>query len=160
MLDRNRPETRRHFIRFVAGAAVAIPVVNLIGCSDKPATSTEAKPAPAAAPQAATAESAAMQPAAMPAAPAAAQPAAAPAADLIKLTEDDPTAAALGYHEDATQVDAGKYPRRAGPEGATQFCHNCSLYLGQEGQERGGCSLFPGKSVNANGWCNGWVAKA
>lgn len=161
MLDRNPVlDSRRQFIRLVAGAAAVIPLVNLIGCSDKPASSTEAKPAPTP-PTSGMAEQTAAPPPATPAPPAAAQAAtAAPQAELVRLTEDDPTADALGYHHDATQVDTTKYPRRAGAEGATQFCHNCSLYQGQEGDEWGGCSLFPGKSVNANGWCNGWVAKA
>ncbi|MEJ2515193.1 MAG: high-potential iron-sulfur protein [Gammaproteobacteria bacterium] len=77
-----------------------------------------------------------------------------------KLAEDNPQAMALGYKHDATEVDTGKYPKRAGDAGAKQFCHNCNLYKGAEGDEWGACSIFPGKLVKADGWCNAWVPKA
>ena len=38
------------------------------------------------------------------------------------LAEDHPIAVALGYKADASQVDVQKYPKRAGAEGAKQFC--------------------------------------
>ncbi len=75
------------------------------------------------------------------------------------LAEDDPAAAALGYKEDATKVDTSKFPKRAGPEGAKQFCENCQLYRADEGNW-GYCDVFPGKHVAAKGWCNAWVLKA
>ena len=79
------------------------------------------------------------------------------ASDLPQLAEDDAQAAALGYRHDAATVDTGKFPKRAGDAGATQFCNNCQLYQG--GDEWGPCSIFPGKSVAAKGWCNAWVPK-
>ncbi len=82
------------------------------------------------------------------------------AGELAKVTEDDPTAVALGYVHDATKVDTAKFPKRAGDAGASQFCHNCSLYQAAEGEEWGKCSIFPGKLVKGAGWCNAWVAKA
>ena len=75
-----------------------------------------------------------------------------------KLSESDPAAVALGYKTDASEVDTGKFPRRAGAEGAKQFCHNCQLFTGED--EWGTCSIFPGKLVNRNGWCNAWTPKA
>ena len=77
-------------------------------------------------------------------------------ADGEKVAESDPTAKALGYLHDATAVDTQKYPNRATPEGQKQFCHNCKLYeAGADGW--GGCSIFPGKLVNAEGWCSAWT---
>ena len=77
-------------------------------------------------------------------------------ADSHRLREDDPTAVALGYKHDANDVDIAKFPRRATAEGQKQLCSNCKLF--QAGSEEwGGCSIFPGKEVNANGWCNAWV---
>jgi hypothetical protein len=74
-------------------------------------------------------------------------------------------AAALGYIHDATKVDTAKYPKRAGAEGAKQFCDNCLFYQqgglkaeGLEG-EAGKCVIFPAGLVAAKGWCNSWSPK-
>jgi hypothetical protein len=121
---------RRRFLKLMGGSVVLIPIAGLTGCSGD-------KAAPPAAPVA--------------------PPVAAPAAtDLVQLGEDEPAAVALGYRHDAAQVDAGKYPRWA----AGQICSNCIQYRGVAGEAWGGCGLFPGKLVNAGGWCNGYAAKA
>ena len=78
------------------------------------------------------------------------------AQDLPMLEESDPTAQSLGYQHHSTQVDGTKYPQHTDQ----QFCHNCQLYTGKEGEQSGPCSIFPGKAVSANGWCSAWVAKA
>jgi len=77
------------------------------------------------------------------------------AANLPHLSENDPTAKALKYHNDAT-----KAPRveRSGVAPANQFCHNCALIQAQSGDWRP-CQIFPGKVVNANGWCTSWTKK-
>ena len=67
------------------------------------------------------------------------------AADLPPLTVADPTAKALGYVEDANKTTNPK--RVAGAD-----CSNCQFYSGGP-TGRGPCQLFPGKSVNAKGWC-------
>ena len=83
--------------------------------------------------------------------------------ELVAL--DGPTAKALGYVHDASKVDSAKWTKRAGAEGATQFCSNCNFISGTpkavDGQEGEwvGCQLFPGKLVNNNGWCNSWTKK-
>lgn len=82
------------------------------------------------------------------------------AGELPQVSEDDPTAKALGYVHDASSVDVSKFPKRAGDAGASQFCHSCNLYQAAEGAEWGKCSIFPGKLVKGEGWCNAWVAKA
>ena len=79
-------------------------------------------------------------------------------ADNHRVTEDNPTARAMGYKHDATQVDVAKYPRRAGEAGSKQFCYNCQLYKAGSDEGWGACAIFPGKQVNANGWCNAWVS--
>lgn len=67
------------------------------------------------------------------------------AADLPPLSSSDPTAKALDYVEDATKSGNPKY--KAGDD-----CANCQFYSGGP-TGRGPCQLFPGKSVNAKGWC-------
>ena len=79
-------------------------------------------------------------------------------AELPIVAEDDPIAKALAYVHDATQVDTVKYPKRAGAEGATQFCHNC-LQFADVGNGWGTCTVIPGKRVASEGWCNVWVQK-
>lgn len=65
--------------------------------------------------------------------------------DLPPVTEADPTAKALGYVEDASASTNAKH--KAGDD-----CANCQFYTGGA-TGRGPCQLFPGKSVNAKGWC-------
>jgi hypothetical protein len=75
--------------------------------------------------------------------------------DLPHLTTADPTAQALGYTEDATKVDAAKFPTHA----AGTSCSSCNFFsAGSTGY--GPCQLFPGKAVNAKGWCSGYTKKA
>ena len=68
------------------------------------------------------------------------------AADLPHLAEDDPTAQSLKYvHASATDG---------------QTCANCALVQGADGDEWRPCQIFPGKQVNAAGWCSVWAPKA
>jgi hypothetical protein len=78
-------------------------------------------------------------------------PRAAHADDLPHVSEDDPTAKALGYVEDATKTTNPK--RKAGDS-----CANCQFYSGGP-TGYGPCQLFPGKSVSAKGWCISHTAK-
>lgn len=143
--------SRRRFLKTSGAMMAMIPVVNLMGCSDD---ASQAAPEPREAP------TQPKQPAA-PAgsraeAPAQAEPArAAPAGDMPKVSEDEPTARALSYVHDANDVDAAQQPRYA--DG--QLCENCALYVDESSDEAdwGGCSIFPGKLVNAKGWCNAYV---
>jgi hypothetical protein len=91
--------------------------------------------------------------------------AALPAAGLVReaaaqastphLDEKDSLAVAMGYVHDAKKVDPNKVPQYK----AGSFCHNCLQLTGKEGDEWRPCNIFPGKLVNANGWCKVWVAK-
>jgi hypothetical protein len=79
------------------------------------------------------------------------------AQSLPHVDPADPTAQALHYVEDATRVD------KANPQAAQympgQTCANCTHIQGADGDAWRPCALFPGKSVNAAGWCMAWVAK-
>lgn len=76
------------------------------------------------------------------------------AAELPHLNEDDSTAKILNYHHDATKAPrADKSGVRPAQE---QFCHNCRFIQSDSGEWRP-CQLFPGKAVNANGWCASWI---
>ena len=74
---------------------------------------------------------------------------------LPHLDEKDATAAALGYRHDAKMVDAKKYPNyKLGVD-----CDNCVQYEGKKCQPWGPCKIFPGKAVNAKGWCSAFQPK-
>ena len=75
-------------------------------------------------------------------------------AEIPHLDVKDSAAVALGYVENASQVDAKKYP--AFVKGSR--CDNCLLLQGASGAYRP-CSLFPGKLVSASGWCSSWSAE-
>ena len=75
---------------------------------------------------------------------------AATAADLPLLTADDPAAKALKYVPDASKASDAKPGSK---------CATCANYQGAAGSAQGGCLLFPGKAVQATGWCSVWTAK-
>jgi hypothetical protein len=73
--------------------------------------------------------------------------------ELKRLDVKDPTAVALGYVENVSQVDLKKYPTYA--QGSN--CENCLQLQGSPGNNYRPCSLFPGKLVSVSGWCKGWT---
>ena len=78
------------------------------------------------------------------------------AAENARLDESDPTAAALGYRKDTTQVDAAKYPQHK----PTQICADCRYFQAKGNSEWGPCSIFAGKgAVHAKGWCAAFAAR-
>jgi hypothetical protein len=76
--------------------------------------------------------------------------------DLPHLTADDPMGGAMKYTDDASSVD----PASRNNPAADQDCANCALVQGADGDEWRPCQIFPGKSVNAAGWCSVWAPKA
>jgi hypothetical protein len=71
------------------------------------------------------------------------------AAPLPRLAEDDPEARKLGYHHSSAKVDRKRFAsHRRG-----QDCDDCVHYKGKPRDPWGPCDLFPGKAVNAKGWC-------
>ena len=77
-------------------------------------------------------------------------------AQAVKLEETDAQAVALSYRNDATKVDATKFPAYA----PGHNCANCQLFQGKPGEALGACGAMGGKLVNAKGWCVAWVKKA
>ena len=78
------------------------------------------------------------------------------AQDLPQLAEDDAMAIAMKYTHDSSTVDAAS---RTNPA-AEQNCATCALVQGNDGDAWRPCQIFPGKAVNANGWCSVWAPKA
>jgi hypothetical protein len=74
-------------------------------------------------------------------------------AEPNRLDVKDPAAAALGYVENAAQVDGKKYPGYV--QGSN--CENCLQLQGTAGNNYRPCSLFPGKLVSVSGWCKSWT---
>jgi anaerobic selenocysteine-containing dehydrogenase len=73
-----------------------------------------------------------------------------------KVNEKDSLAVALGYVSDAKHVDTKASPQYQ----AGSTCSGCSWYQGKAGDPAGGaCTFFPGKNVDANGWCRMWNKK-
>src|SRR3569833_241340 len=73
-----------------------------------------------------------------------------------KVNEKDSVAVALGYVSDAKHVDT-----KASPQYTTgSTCSSCSWYQGKASAPAGGaCTFFPGKNVDANGWCRMYSKK-
>lgn len=157
MAGDDRNIDRRRFVKLAGASALAAPLAGLTACgggepaSTPSAPAAESKPAEKPAPKPAMKETPA--PAAEP------KPAMADTSTMVKLEESDPQAMSLGYKHDAANVDLEKYPRRGTPEAANQFCRNCVLYSGAEGDEWGPCSIFAGKLVAAGGWCATYAPK-
>ena len=73
-----------------------------------------------------------------------------------KVNEKDSLAVALGYVSDAKHVDTKASPQYQ----AGSTCSSCSWYQGKPADPAGGaCTFFPGKNVDANGWCRMWNKK-
>lgn len=71
--------------------------------------------------------------------------------DLPHLTTADPTAKAMNYVEDAGTVNNALFK-------SGSICANCQFYHGPD-VGYGTCQLFPGKAVNAKGWCTSYTPK-
>lgn len=178
----NDLESRRRVLKLLGQSAVVLPLASLTACGggdEAPAPAAPAKPAEKAvsAAEEAAAEAEKTMESAMKEAEEAAAEAeetmesameeaedavedamqeaeAAVGGDLPVLSESDPQAQSLGYVQNATGVDAAKYPRYK----AGQACANCALYMGGDAAQ-GACSIFPGKAVKATGWCSVYAPK-
>lgn len=76
-------------------------------------------------------------------------------AELSRLDVKDPAAVAVGYVENASQVDVKKNPSFV----PGSNCENCLQLQGSAGNNYRPCSLFPGKLVSVSGWCKSWTAE-
>lgn len=73
------------------------------------------------------------------------------------LSPDNPSAVALGYSPDHSEVDTAKWPKKATGD-SQQRCSSCALYTKQD-DTAGSCTIFGSKQVAANGWCNAWTSR-
>ena len=71
------------------------------------------------------------------------------------IAETEPQAVALGYKHNVKDVDKAKFPKYK----PGQLCNNCQLYTAKSDKD-GLCTIFPGKLVAGEGWCNLWIKKA
>jgi hypothetical protein len=76
-------------------------------------------------------------------------------AQPAKVDVHDREAVALGYVENASQVDTKKYPQYV----SGTNCDNCLQLQGKPGNNYRPCTLFSGKLVAVAGWCSGWAAE-
>lgn len=147
--ERKASASRRRLLQLIGTGTVLAPVFGLAGCSaDEKAPA--AKPDRGAAPPKAaqTKKSTSDDPKT--------PERTAPGDGAARLSEDDPQAKSLSYVHDASDIDGAQQPRyRAG-----QICRNCALYQGAPDKEWGNCSIFPGRQVNAAGWCSVYAPKA
>ncbi len=73
------------------------------------------------------------------------------AASLPPLDPNDPMAKNFSYATNSAKVDAAANPTHK----ADQTCASCAQFVAATS----GCNIFPGKSVQKNGWCKAWVKK-
>jgi len=78
------------------------------------------------------------------------------AQEMPRLEPSDPVAQSMRYTHDASTVDPSSRPNPA----ENQLCSNCALIQGEEGEQWRPCQIFPGKLVNADGWCSVWAPMA
>lgn len=67
------------------------------------------------------------------------------ASDAVMIDPETGMAKQLNYVE--VTPEAGKN------------CEGCVLYTAQEGKDYGACTILPGGSVKANGWCSAYAPK-
>jgi len=78
--------------------------------------------------------------------------------NLPHLSESDPLAKSLGYQSKAAKVDKSKFPTYK----AGERCAECRFFQGTAGEKSGfgGCQIFAGYSVDADGWCASFNARS
>ncbi|MBW4053329.1 MAG: twin-arginine translocation signal domain-containing protein [Proteobacteria bacterium] len=78
--------------------------------------------------------------------------------NLPHLSESDPLAKSLGYQMTAQNVDKSKFPTYKPGE----RCADCRFFQGTAGEKSGfgGCQIFAGYSVSADGWCASFNARS
>jgi hypothetical protein len=69
---------------------------------------------------------------------------------LTPLDTKDSAASALGFVTDATTAGSNPLYKKGA------HCATCLQYLGQPSDATGGCKIYAGHSVPANGWCAVW----
>lgn len=76
-----------------------------------------------------------------------------PAQGQEKVDPSSDLAQSFDYVEDAANAK--------GRQNQDAYCHNCRYYTADGGEEGWGpCTIFGGKLVAADGWCNSWIEQA
>lgn len=158
-----RRRSRRDFLLLLGGTAFSLPLLSMTGC-----TPEEAEPPPTSEPDPRDQNTDDPVPPGQSASELGQRPEQVGGPDrgtedsgeLPRLEESDSMAQALGYKHDASRVDSGQFPSRAGPDSADEFCRNCVHYQAAADVQWAPCTIFPGKLVNADGWCSAWAATA
>lgn len=74
---------------------------------------------------------------------------------LTPVSESDPTAKALGFHQDAKHTDFILYPERKEPSAKNQYCKHCAQYS-KLNDSWGKCNIISAGVVSSLGWCSAW----
>jgi hypothetical protein len=77
------------------------------------------------------------------------------AADLALVDVNDPTAKALDFVTDATQLNASTEPAYK----PGRHCGMCAQFRGNQADTMGACNIFTGHLVAAGGWCMAWTQR-
>jgi len=77
-------------------------------------------------------------------------------AQVQRLNQGDPVARSLLYVEDTRKVPAD-HPLAANHSPENK-CANCVHLRGNAGDAWRPCPVFPGRLVNAGGWCSVWAS--
>lgn len=75
-----------------------------------------------------------------------------------------PTAIALGYSTDHSRVDTTRWSKKGQDVQGQQRCQTCALFTSIDNgtstdNGNGVCSIFAGRQVTGNGWCNAWTRR-
>ncbi|MCU0824941.1 MAG: high-potential iron-sulfur protein [Leptospira sp.] len=79
--------------------------------------------------------------------------------ELKPISEEEPTAKALGFHHDAKNTNFLIYPDRKKKENTNQVCANCAQFSkGKDGY--GKCNILTAGLVSNKGWCSAWSQRS
>ncbi|XDD45556.1 high-potential iron-sulfur protein [Leptospira sp. WS39.C2] len=81
-----------------------------------------------------------------------------PPEGLKPISENDPTAQALGFHQDAKNTDFILYPERKLPQSKNHVCNQCVQFT-KLNDGWGKCNILQAGVVSTNGWCSAWSKK-
>jgi len=75
--------------------------------------------------------------------------------DDMLLRADDPVARALLYYPNSNDVPSD-HPLAATRQ-PSQTCATCIHVRGESGESVRKCPVYPGRLINAEGWCSVWA---
>ena len=76
------------------------------------------------------------------------------AAGLPPLDSKDSAASALGFVTQASTASSNPLYKKG------QHCATCMHFVGKTSDATGGCDIYAGRSVPADGWCSAWTQRA